>query len=484
MEDGYHSIVKRRLTALLLSTSLACQVPAAGLPDLGDVGAGDLSPLAERRVGEQAMRDIRWRDQAYLEDPEVEDYLNALGARLAAHAPATAQTFRFFAVSDATLNAFALPGGFIGVHSGLIVAARTESELASVLGHEIAHVTQRHIAQLVANQGTTGLIMLASILVAILAASRNPQAAEAALATGSAAGIQSQLSYSRDFEREADRVGLQILQGAGFDVRGMEAFFERLQRSSRLYENNAPVYMRTHPLTTERISDIGNRVEQMRYRQVAAGETFPLVRAKLIVDAAPAGVSVDEMHQLDDQPAWVRTYARARAALKGGRADQARTLLAAMTPEQGQHPMVEALQGEILRERRDLAGAVRLYRRAVSAYPAHRALAYGLVETLIDLGRHADAVNEARSRVTGDSDDARMWSLLARAQAERGSNSGRHRAQAEVYRIQGAWRAAVEQLELARGAGDADFYDASAIDSRLREFRLQLQREREARTAG
>ncbi|MCB1886670.1 MAG: M48 family metallopeptidase [Rhodocyclaceae bacterium] len=484
VEDGYHSTVKRRLFVLFLSATLTCQAPAAGLPDLGDVGAGDLSPLAERRVGEQAMRDIRFREQAYVEDPEIEDYLNDLGQRLAAHAPETAQSFRFFAVGESTLNAFALPGGFIGVHTGLITAAKTESELASVLGHEIAHVTQRHIAQLVANQGTTGMIMLASILVAILAASRNPQAAEAALATGSAAGIQSQLAYSRDFEREADRVGLQILQGAGFDVRGMEAFFERLQRSSRLYENNAPVYMRTHPLTTERISDIGNRVSQMRYRQVAGSETFHLVRAKLIVDAAPPGVSVEGMHLLDDQAADVRGYARALVALKAGRAEEARAHVAKLSPEWRQHPMVDFLLGEILRAQRDLNTAVAHFRRAVAAWPGHRALAYGLIETLVELGRHGDAVVEARSRISGDSDDVRMWSLLSRAQAGRGSSSGRHRAQAEVFRIQGAWRAAVEQLELARAAGDADFYEASAIDARLREFRRQLQLAREPRADG
>ncbi|MCB1954223.1 MAG: M48 family metallopeptidase [Rhodocyclaceae bacterium] len=476
--------MKRRLLAPLLSLILACQAPAAGLPDLGDVGAGELSPLAERRVGEQAMRDIRWHEQAYLEDVEVEDYLNDLGRRLAAHAPQTSQNFSFFAVSDRSLNAFALPGGFIGVHSGLIMTARTESELASVLGHEIAHVTQRHIAQLVANQGKTGMIMLASILVAILAASRNPQAAEAALATGSAAGIQSQLSYSRDFEREADRVGLQILQDSGFDVRGMADFFERLQRNSRLYENNAPVYMRTHPLTTERISDIGNRVEQMRYRQVAGGEAFRLVRAKLIVDAEGPGTEVDEMHLLDGEPAWVKAYARARGALKARRVSEAGSLADKLSAEGGALALVAGLKGEVLREARDWDAAVRHYRRASEQFPAHRALAYGLIESLIDAGRNPEAVTEARSRVPGNLDDARMWALLARAQAGRGSNSGRHRAQAEVYRIQGALRAAVEQLELARAAGDADYYDASAIDSRLRDLKRELQLEREARGAG
>ena len=303
---------------------------AAGLPDLGEVGAGDLSPIAERRVGEQAMREIRWREQAYVEDPEVEDYLTGLGLGLAAHAPAISQSFSFFAVRDASLNAFALPGGFIGVHTGLIVEARSESELAAVLGHEIAHVTQRHIAQMVGNQGRTGLIMLASLIVAILAAGSNSQAAEAAIATGSAAGIQSQLSFSRDFEREADRIGLQILSQAGFDVRGMSSFFERLQRGSRLYENHAPVYMRTHPLTTERIADIENRVQSIAYRQVPDSVSFRLVRAKLIAEGGDAHEFETRLKLLDGEAPWVIGYARARAELARGRPDAAIEVLAAL----------------------------------------------------------------------------------------------------------------------------------------------------------
>ena len=457
---------------------------AAGLPDLGEVGAGDLSPIAERRVGEQAMREIRWREQAYVEDPEVEDYLTGLGLGLAAHAPAISQSFSFFAVRDASLNAFALPGGFIGVHTGLIVEARSESELAAVLGHEIAHVTQRHIAQMVGNQGRTGLIMLASLIVAILAAGSNSQAAEAAIATGSAAGIQSQLAFSRDFEREADRIGLQILSQAGFDVRGMSSFFERLQRGSRLYENHAPVYMRTHPLTTERIADIENRVQSIAYRQVPDSVSFRLVRAKLIAEGGDAHELETRLKLLDGEAPWVIGYARARAALTRGRPDAAIELLASL----GDHPdhaMFRSSMGDALRAAGRWQQAAAYYEEALKRFPDDRALFYGEAEALLGSGRPADASALLRTRLALNEGDIRLWSLLARARAAEGSSSGRHRAQAEVYRLQGALRAAVEQLELARKAGDADFYEASAIDSRMRILRAELAAEREqARGAG
>ena len=176
----------RRPLALLLSLALALPAPmpafAYDLPDLGDVASSELSPAAERRIGEQIISQIRWRDAAYLDDPEVEEYVNRLGHRLAAASNNPAQDFDFFVVRDPTLNAFALPGGYIGVHAGLILAAQTESEFASVLGHEIAHVTQRHIAQIVGKQSQSAMLMVASLLVAVLAARSNSDVSQAAIA--------------------------------------------------------------------------------------------------------------------------------------------------------------------------------------------------------------------------------------------------------------------------------------------------------------
>ncbi len=473
----------RRPLALLLSLALAFPVPAATLPDLGDVGASDLSPAAERRIGEEIIAQIRWRDAAYLDDPEVEEYVNRLGRKLAAVSNNPGQAFDFFVVKDTTLNAFALPGGYIGVHTGLILAAESESELASVLGHEIAHVTQRHIAQMVGHQSQAGMVMLASLLVAVLAARSNSQVSEAALAAGQAGALQSQLGYSRDFEREADRVGLQTLDAAGFDVRGMPGFFERLQRASRLYENNAPAYLRTHPLTSERISDMENRASALRYRQVPDSDDFRFVRAKL---RAQAGSPTDALRDMESRVAQTPSdftvrYGLARAQLRANRLDDAEATLAQARKEAPPSPFIETLAAELRTARKDPAGAVTLLSAARKSFPASTSLRYALIDAQIQAHRPADAAAGAREGIQARGDDVRLWQLLSRANSELGKRTAQHRAQAEVYVLQGTLPAAIEQLELARKAGDGDFYELSAVDARLRDLKIRLTEERRDR---
>ncbi|HWV88994.1 MAG TPA: M48 family metalloprotease, partial [Burkholderiales bacterium] len=219
-----------RKTAFLLATVAALLAPRAmgqALPDLGSSGDAGLSPQVERRIGESIMRDIRFREPSYVDDAEIADYLANLGGRLTQTAAGARQDFEFFAIRDHTINAFALPGGFIGVHSGLLTASDTESELASVIGHEIAHVTQRHIARMIGQQQQMQTPMLAALAAAILLGRSRPDLAAGAAAAAQAGAVQTQLNYSRDFEREADRVGLQALSAAGFDPSAMATFFEK-----------------------------------------------------------------------------------------------------------------------------------------------------------------------------------------------------------------------------------------------------------------
>jgi predicted Zn-dependent protease len=211
-------------SVIALCTLVPVLAAADELPDLGDASQGALSPMQERRLGEGIMSQIR-AAPAYLDDPDVADYLNAVGYRLVTSGPDPGGAFEFFAVSDGAVNAFALPGGFIGVHSGLLLTARSESELASVLSHEIAHVTQKHLARMIAAQQRTGLASMAALAVAILAARANPQISQAAIVAAQAGSIQSQLNFTREHEREADRIGLQVMEKSGFDVISFEGFF-------------------------------------------------------------------------------------------------------------------------------------------------------------------------------------------------------------------------------------------------------------------
>ncbi len=472
--------------AVIVSISMMIPVHAANLPDLGDVGTGDLSPSAERRIGEEAMMQIRWRDALYLDDPEVEEYINQVGQRLVSASGFSRQSFEFFVIKDGTINAFAMPGGFIGVHTGLIIATESESELASVLGHEIAHVTQRHIAQMLGRQNQAGMMMLASLLVAVLAANSNSNISEAALAAGQAGALHSQLSYSRDFEREADRIGVQTLAAAGFDVRGMPSFFERLQRANRLYENNAPAYVRTHPLTGERISDMSNRVLNMPYKQVPDSDTYRFVQAKL---RAQQGMPKDTVVELEQASArqpdnYALQYGLTRAFLRANMLDRAEAEYAKLHRLSPPSPFVETLGAELKMARNDAKGATTILRAAHKRFPESRSITYALADALIRTNHAAEALDLIRKVSTASTNDIQLWQLQAKAYAAQGKRTAQHRAQAEAYRLRGALSAAIEQLELARSAADGDFYELSAVDARMRELKSQMeqrQRERGAR---
>jgi predicted Zn-dependent protease len=466
----------RRSLILLAALAAAWSAPtvlAEGLPDLGEVSQTDFSPQMEKRVGESIMQEIRLKEPTYLNDPEVESYLNRLGHRLVANSEGARQDFEFFALRDPTLNAFAMPGGFIGVHTGLILASQSESELASVLSHEISHVTQHHIARGVSQQSQSYMTTLVSLAAAILASRHGGgDVAQGALIAGQAAGVQQQLGYSRDFEREADRMGIQLLERSGYDVRGMGSFFERLQKSSRLYENNAPGYLRTHPLTTERISDMENRIQAMPYHQVADSLDFQLVRAKLRAqDGAPQDAILDFETMLKERKFSSEAAARyglAQAQLRAQRYAAADAQLAELHRLKAMSPMIETLAAELRSKQNDPAGAARLLRAAANRYPTERAISYGLVEALLASGQPQEALKVTVADLQAYTTDFRMHEMQARTYAALGKHLQQHRAQGEAYYLQGQLMPAIEQFDLAQKADDGDFYEHSQVDARLR----------------
>ena len=474
----------RLASALFLGFGILAAAPlsvAEGLPDLGEAAQGEFSPAMERRIGESVMLEIR-RDPAWLGDPEVGAYLNRLGGRLSAQSEESRQDFEFFALRDPTLNAFALPGGYIGVHSGLILAAASESELASVLAHEISHVPQRHMARLVSKSGQGQVTSLLALAVAILAARSSPDLAVGAAMAGQGVAIQNQLNYSRDFEREADRLGLGLLERSGFDIRGMGSFFERLQKSGRLYENNAPGYLRTHPLTTERLADMGNRIQGRPYRQVADSLEFQLVRAKLRAQEGTSRDAVTEFEtRLKDRSfagseAAMR-YGLAQARLRDGNPAAAERELDELRRLKAMSPMIETLAAQLRLKQGDAAAAVAILRAAQPRYPQERAIAYGLVEALLAARLPEEAISLTEDDLLNYPSDARMHALQAKTYSVLGKRLQQHRAQAEAYALQGQVPAAVEQLDLAQKSGDGNFYEQSQVDARLREMKKRMAEE-------
>jgi len=272
------------LIFLLLANNLVQAGNSLDLPDIGDSAGTAISPEFERRLGKAFMRSVR-QHANIVDDPEVQSYIESIGYRLAANSDNNTLTFTFFVVDSPDINAFAAPGGVIGINSGTILNSRTESELAGVIAHEITHVTQRHMARQFERQGQFSLARTAAMLGAILLAIADPQAGAAALAVVTGVSIQTQINFTRANEEEADSVGIQLLARSGYDPNGMPDFFERLHQKSEYYRGNAPEFLRTHPLTTSRIAEAKARAS--RYKLVDYTDTpgYELVKAKLEVNS-------------------------------------------------------------------------------------------------------------------------------------------------------------------------------------------------------
>lgn len=473
------------------------------LPDMGDSSSADLSNIDEKQLGEKIMREIR-RDPDYSRDFVLYDYYNQVGKELASNARKQkisgsdlsgplAPKFEFFGIRDSSINAFALPGGYVGIHSGLVLAAQTESELASVLGHEIGHITQRHIARSMNQGGTNTFIMLASLLLAGLAVKNNPSAAQGFAIGGQALAINNQLSYSRGAEREADRVGFQILQASGFDVNAMADFFQRLQKATGIMDSGVPAYVRTHPLTIDRIAEMQDRARnspnqkripsslefylaQSRAKLEQQGKFSELLETRQYFDAqVQAGASTKKMQGY---------YGLALLSLKENKIDDAENYLKksreiAQSLSQAGSPIIksgiafEVTTSEIAFARKKYEQAITSAQQGLRLNFSSKAAGVALVEAQLASGKASDAIAWLKQKTKTQSDDADYWDLLARAYAKQNKVTLYHAALAEKYAIDGGLLSAIEQLKIARKENDGDFYQMSEIDARLRQLQSQ-----------
>ena len=446
---------------------------ADGLPDLGDVSQELISPQMERQIGEQSMLQIR-SDKSYMDDPELSDYLNQLGGRLVANSPEPGQPFVFFAINDKAINAFALPGGFVGVNSGLILLAQNESELASVLSHEISHVTQHHYARMVSGTRYDSLAALATLAVAILAARNSPQSATAGIIGAQAGAMQHQLNFTRQHEQEADRIGLGILEKSGFDTRAMPAFFERMQKATQLVEGNTPSYLRTHPVTHERIAEVGDRVQQLPYHLVPDNLDFQLMRSRLtanemLPEEAVAYFDAALGEKKFGNPVAHR-YGLVLALLRNHQPQRAVQEFAVLHKQAPLNATIETLGGRIKQLDKQDNEVIAYYRTALKNFPEHHALIYDYAEVLLQDRRYNDALKLLDEQVNRDGNDPKLYELEARAYAALGRHQEEHHMLAYNYILHGDLRGTIDQLELAKRSGN-DYYQLSTIETELKQYR-------------
>lgn len=477
------------------------------LPELGEPSSDDLSPLQEKKLGEEIMRQAHEAGDV-MEDPESTEYVNQFGENLVSHIgdgkagpSGTWQTFRFFFVEDSGINAFALPGGYIGLNSGLVVATQSEAELASVMAHEMGHVLQRHIARGIAREKQMSMVALAATLLGILAATRatTSQAGQAAMTSGAALAVQDQLSFGRDAEREADRVGFGILENAGLDASAMATFFMRLQKATSPSDINIPSFFLTHPLTTERIADIQNRVRDSTYRQRPDSVDFQLVRARMRVLQAPTAQGMRDSRAFFEDQLKTRTYASEGAVhyglavvlLRQKDADGAqRELDRATTLLPGPNAILSNLAIDVRQAQGDAAGAVALAERARKTFPLSRMIAQNYADTLQQAGRHDEAIAYLRDQLRQYRGEPVLYELIAKSYAAKGDAMVSHRMLGEAYDLRGSVAAALEQMKIARNVAppNADFYELSQVDARLRVLQARWDEirkdEKKGRSAG
>lgn len=462
------------------STGLAAAQSANELPDIGNPADAVLNEGEEHRIGVMIVRGLRDQGQL-IDDPEANEYLQAVGARLAAQTQEGGQRFQFFLVRDPRINAFALPGGFIGINHGLLLAATSESQLASVLAHEIAHVTQRHIARSIRAQGRQSLASAAAILAAILigATTGSSDAAQAGIAVAQGAALQQRINFTRANEYEADRVGIGYLAAAGFDVNAMPQFFETLGRRAGIAGQQVPEFFQTHPVTANRIAEARARAAHHERIPERESESFALARERLRVIAAPEDADLDAWYaeQRERSGGDVelgQRYGEALLMLRRGEAARAAAALSELVARNEGLTMLHAALGQAWLAAGEQSAALATLERAIRLFPRNVPISVRYAEALMSAGRAREAhalLLDLFNNVPPTPEQIRLTALTA---SSAGDTGDAYYYMSEYHIASGDLPLATQQLELALAAPNLTAVQRQRFRARLDEIREVL----------
>lgn len=461
---------------LLLLMALPVVSAPLDLPNLNDSSSALLSTTEQQQLGRNIYHQLA--DAGLLQrHPIVTRYIQQLGERLVSQS-GSSQPFTFFVVDAPDINAFAMLGGYIGVNSGLILASESESELASVIAHEIAHVTQNHLLRGVEKANKAQLPLTAALLAAILLGNQNPQLAQAAIASTIAGGQQLQLSFSRAHEQEADRLGVNWLADAGFDPSGMALFFQKLQQQSRYY-SLAPEYLSTHPITTSRVSDARNRSEQYAHRPSSPNSLlFHSTRAILSSSSTQILASAESAHPPTLLQQQESQYTQALRHLKQHQPEAALPIIQRLNQHSPSHIPYLLTLVDTLAELNQLDAAVTQLRAILKNQPYHPLLTQRLARLQLERGEDQQAYDLLKMLLAHSSGDITTYQLIARIEGQRGNHIEAHFARAESYLLDQRMELAREELIMAKQRLNDDFYLQNRIEARLQELNLRLDKPR------
>ncbi len=472
--------LKYRVRALILGAGLIltpvvnCQI---NLPDIGDSSQNALSNNAERILGDQIMREVR-ATMPILDDLQTSQYIQSLGYKLVSASDEQYLGFSFFIVQEQGVNAFALPGGYIGVNAGLILAAGSESELASVVAHEIAHVTQRHIARFVEANANSGLTTLAGILAAIAVGMVNPEAGKATAAVVIGGQAQNRLNFSRSNEQEADRIGMQLLDKAKFDPGAMARFFEKLQSSSRYYRK-PPEFLSSHPVTSARIAETRDRALKLGYRQHPDSIGFKLAQARIRVLLAGTKKEAldffkDSMSRASHADNTDLRYGLALALARNGQYQQALDGMQQLATQYPDNISISMSLAQIHTQALNPQAALAIYEERYHLYPDNHMVVVNFTRALLQSGNSARVLKILNDYKRILKLDAPLLRILAETLKAEGREAESQATLAEYFYQRGDLDGAIQQLTLASRQPGNTFYQASRIEARLETLKEEV----------
>jgi beta-barrel assembly-enhancing protease len=445
------------------------------LPQIGEAGGDVISPGQEYVIGLQIINELR-DSGAILDDPQLQQYIQDLGRQLSSHSDNPTLHFGYYVIDDDDINASTLPGGFIVVNSGLILLTKDEDELAGVLAHETGHVTQRHLARQLEDQKDHAFLNVATMLAAIVAASRanDPDVAVGALASAQASIIQHQINYTRGDEEEADRVGIATLARAGFQPQGMAEFFAEMQKTSSLNGyDKIPEFLLDHPLDLNRMTEAENRAEQLHVAPRPDSRSYALMKMRLLAMQNNFGTEqqlADFRGMVDTESGWEKVAARYGQALvyqKSGRYADAVAAMRGLTQE----------YDDVIAFRIGLADAeihsgqvqtgIAAYADAMKLFPDSVPLTLSYANDLIDTGKAQHAIALLMPLTLDSRSDPEAVHLLAKAYDEDGNSADSHYYMSEYYLVNGLPAAAVDQLKIALATPGIDSVQKQRYRARL-----------------
>ena len=473
MNLKYKSFIKKLIFLLVF---INFPIYTDELPELGSSFDSILNAADEKKIKFQIMQQV-YSSNSVINDPEINDYLTGFGKELVEKGAGEKPNINFFIINDSSINAFAMLGNVIGVHTGTIFAANTESELGSVLSHEIAHITQKHLLRLFDSQARNIYKSYLALAIAVLAARTNPQLASGAIAAASASQTQNILDYTRGNEQEADRIGLKILEKAGYDPKGFIDFFSTLQKFNNFTSGAAPAFLRTHPITLERISEIEDRLQDYKYVQKQNKPEFYFIKAKLRAFIGEySNISNEFMSEIE-----TKRYINISSSylglvyslLRQNKIREARIYFDKLNLLNVKSPMIIELNANLLIKEKKYEQAFEVYKKGLNNYPLYRAFIFGIANLIIEAKKPDKALEFLKSYLSFYSDDPFFYELIAKAYNQKENFQLEHENLADAYYFRYDLRNAIAQMDLAVKINSDDFYNQSRIEHRFKQLKRE-----------